>query len=79
MKKEVFIILMTAMITILSMNFIIGIATDKQKTIDRIRKEIQVEDVEMTEDGILIQLNVDGELDYYYFEDEVNFELEIEE
>lgn len=79
MKKEVFIILMTAMITILSMNFIIGITTDKQKTIDRIRKEIQVEDVEMTEDGILIQLNVDGELDYYYFEDEVNFELEIEE
>lgn len=79
MKKEVFIILMTAMITILSMNFIIGITTDKQKTIDRIRKEIQVKDVEMTEDGILIQLNVDGELDYYYFEDEVNFELEIEE
>lgn len=35
---------------------------------ERIRKEIQVNDVEMTEDGILIQLDINGELEYYFYE-----------
>lgn len=67
-KKFILVLILIGMITILSINSIVLLVKDNNRTVDRIRKEIQVNDVEMTEDGILIQLNVDGELDYYYYE-----------
>jgi hypothetical protein len=56
------------MIIILSINSIILLTNNNEKRIEKIRKETQVTDVEMTEDGILIQLNIDNELNYYYYE-----------
>lgn len=67
-KKFILVLILIGMITLLSINSIVLLVKDNNRTIDRIRKEIQVNDVEMTEDGILIQLNVDGELNYYYYE-----------
>lgn len=67
-KKFILVLILVGMMTLLSINSIILLVKDNNRTIDRIRKEIQVNDVEMTEDGILIQLKVDGELDYYYYE-----------
>lgn len=66
-KKFILVLILVGMMTLLSINSIILLVKDNNRTIDRIRKEIQVNDVEMTEDGILIQLNVNGELDYYYY------------
>lgn len=67
-KKFILALILTGMMTLLSINSIVLLVKDNNRTINRIRKEIQVNDVEMTEDGILIQLNVDGELNYYYYE-----------
>ena len=67
-KKIILVLILVGMMTLLSINSIVLLVKDNNRTIDRIRKEIQVNDVEMTEDGILIQLKVDGELDYYYYE-----------
>lgn len=67
-KKFILVLILVGMITLLSINSIVLLVKDNNRTIDRIRKEIQVNDVEMTEDGILIQLDVDGELNYYYYE-----------
>ena len=67
-KKFILVLILVGMMTLLSINSIILLVKDNNRTVDRIRKEIQVNDVKMTEDGILIQLNVDGELDYYYYE-----------
>lgn len=35
---------------------------------ERIRKEIQVNNIEITESGYLVQLNINGELEYYFYE-----------
>ena len=67
-KKFISVLILIGMITLLSINSIVLLVKDNNRTIDKIRKEIQVNDVEMTEDGILIQLDVNGELDYYYYE-----------
>lgn len=67
-KKFILVLILIGMMTLLSINSIVLLVKDNNRTIDRIRKEIQVNDVEMTEDGILIQLDVDGELNYYYYE-----------
>lgn len=67
-KKLILFFITIAMITILSINAIVLLANNNEKRIERIRKETQVKDVEMTEDGILIQLDIDGELNYYYYE-----------
>ena len=67
-KKFILVLILVGMMTLLSVNSIVLLAKDNNRTIDRIRKEIQVNNVEMTEDGILIQLNVNGELNYYYYE-----------
>lgn len=68
MSNKKFILILIGMMILLSINSIVLLVKDNNRTIDRIRKEIQVNDVEMTEDGILIQLDVDGELNYYYYE-----------
>lgn len=67
-KKFILVLILIGMMTLLSINSIVLLVKDNNRTIDRIRKEIQVNDVEMTEDGILIQLDIDGELNYYYYE-----------
>ena len=67
-KKLILFFITIAMITILSINAIVLLANNNEKRVERIRKETQVKDVEMTEDGILIQLDIDGELNYYYYE-----------
>lgn len=67
-KKFILVLILIGMMTILSINSIVLLVKDNNRTVDKIRKKIQINDVEMTEDGILIQLNVDGELDYYYYE-----------
>lgn len=67
-KKFILVLILIGMMILLSINSIVLLVKDNSRTIDRIRKEIQVNDVEMTEDGILIQLDVDGELNYYYYE-----------
>ena len=61
-KKFGYLIVIVFMILILLINY-------NNKVTKRITKEIQVNDVEMTENGILIQLNVNGELNDYYYED----------
>lgn len=61
-KKFGYLIVIVFMIFILLVNY-------NNNVTKRITKEIQVNDVEMTEDGILIQLNINGELNYYYYED----------
>lgn len=61
-KKFGYLIVIVFMILILLINY-------NNNVTKRITKEIQVNDVEMTENGILIQLNVNGELNYYYYED----------
>ena len=61
-KKFGYLIVIVFMILILLVNY-------NNNVTKRITKEIQVNDVEMTEDGILIQLNINGELNYYYYED----------
>lgn len=68
MSNKKFILILIGMMILLSINSIVLLVKDNNRTVDRIRKEIQVNDVEMTEDGILIQLDVDGELNYYYYE-----------
>lgn len=68
-KKIILVLILVGMMTLLSINSIVLLVKDNNRTIDRIRKEIQVNDVEMTENGILIQLNVNGELNDYYYED----------
>lgn len=67
-KKLILFFITIAMMTILSINAIVLLTNNNEKRIERIRKETQVKDVEMTEDGILIQLDIDGELNYYYYE-----------
>ena len=61
-KKFGYLIVIVFMILILLINY-------NNNVTKRITKEIQVNDVEMTENGILIQLNVNGELNDYYYED----------
>lgn len=60
-KKFGYLIVIIFMILILLINY-------NNNVTKRITKEIQVNDVEMTENGILIQLNVNGELNDYYYE-----------
>lgn len=67
-NKIILFFITITMITVLLINVIILLTNNDDKRIERIRKEIQITDVEMTEDGILIQLNVDNELNYYYYE-----------
>ena len=61
-KKFGYLIVIVFMILILLINY-------NNNVTKRITKEIQVNDVEKTENGILIQLNVNGELNDYYYED----------
>lgn len=61
-KKFGYLIVIVFMILILLINY-------NNNVTKRITKEIQVNDVEITENGILIQLNVNGELNDYYYED----------
>ena len=61
-KKFGYLIVIVFMILILLINY-------NNNVTKRITKEIQVNDVKMTENGILIQLNVNGELNDYYYED----------
>lgn len=67
-KKIILFFITIAMITVLSINLIILLVNNNNKKVERMRKEIQVNDVEMTEDGILIQLDINGELEYYFYE-----------
>lgn len=67
-KKLILFFITIAMITVLSINLIILLVNNNNKKVERMRKEIQVNDVEMTEDGILIQLDINGELEYYFYE-----------
>ena len=61
-KKFGYLIVIVFMILILLINY-------NNNVTKRITKEIQVNNVEMTENGIVIQLNINGELNYYYYED----------
>lgn len=67
-NKIILFFITITMITVLLINVIILLTNNDDKRIERIRKETQITDVEMTEDGILIQLNIDNELNYYYYE-----------
>lgn len=66
-NKIILFFITITMITVLLINVIILLVNNNNKRVERIRKEIQITDVEMTEGGILIQLNVDNELNYYYY------------
>ena len=61
-KKFGYLIVIVFMILILLINY-------NNNVTKRITKEIQVNNVETTENGIVIQLNINGELNYYYYED----------
>lgn len=63
MKENKFYYLILILFTIIMLLF-----NYNKNVHERIRKEIQVNDVEMTEDGILIQLDINGELEYYFYE-----------
>lgn len=67
-NKIILFFITITMIIVLLINVIILLTNNSDKRIERIRKETQITDVEMTEDGILIQLNIDNELNYYYYE-----------
>lgn len=62
-------IIIVSLITMIITNNFVEII--KERTTNEIIKAIKVEDVEMTEDGILVELNFKGELNYYYWEDRV--------
>lgn len=69
MKKNLLLIIIVILITMFATNFIIE--RTQERTTNEIVKAIRIEDVEMTEDGILVQLDIQGELNYYFWEDKV--------
>ncbi len=74
--KKVFLVYLIVFISLV-IGYTITRAERQDRLIDEVRKNIQVQDIEMTEDGILVTLNVNGENDLYYWEDQVPEGIEI--
>lgn len=74
--KKVFLVYLIVFISLV-VGYTITRAERQDRLIDEVRKNIQVQDIEMTEDGILVTLNVNGENDLYYWEDQVPEGIEI--
>lgn len=74
--KKVFLVYLIVFISLV-VGYTITRAERQDRLINEVRKNIQVQDIEMTEDGILVTLNVNGENDLYYWEDQVPEGIEI--
>lgn len=74
--KKVFLVYLIVFISLV-IGYTITRAERQDRLINEVRKNIQVQDIEMTEDGILVTLNVNGENDLYYWEDQVPEGIEI--
>jgi len=74
--KKVFLVYLIVFISLV-VGYTITRAERQDRLIDEVRKNIQIQDIEMTEDGILVTLNVNGENDLYYWEDQVPEGIEI--
>lgn len=74
--KKVFLVYLIVFISLV-VGYTITRAERQDRLIDEVRKNIQVQDIEMTEDGILVTLNVNGENDLYYWEDQAPEGIEI--
>lgn len=74
--KKVFLVYLIVFISLV-VGYTITRAERQDRLINEVRKNIQIQDIEMTEDGILVTLNVNGENDLYYWEDQVPEGIEI--
>ena len=67
MKHKNILIIILIIIILLMLNYIIRI-----QLVNNIRKNLIIQELETTEDGMLITITIEGQDNYYYYEYESN-------